>query len=71
MKLSEQAKDAMRQVLRELLADALRFYADDMENIAAMSHEALRDTLVAFIGREIYVRRMLGITGVTSPSTED
>ena len=66
-RVSSTALTGLEAVIVELVQDATAFYRDDIEDLAAMSHEALRDTLVAYIGRELYVRRMLGTHGTTVP----
>ena len=57
--LSDVTRARLTRVVRELVADCVRFYADDAEDLAAMSHDDLKHTVVAYIGRQLYVKGAL------------
>jgi hypothetical protein len=57
--LSDVTRARLTRVVRELVAVAVAFYADDAEDLAAMSHDDLKHTVVAYIGRQLYVKGAL------------
>lgn len=59
--LPEQVRARLTRVVGQLVDDAMCFYADDFEDLTVMDPEALRDVVTAYIGAELYVKRMLGI----------
>jgi hypothetical protein len=50
--LSEVSKARLKRVVYELVKDAVRWYRDDIEDIAKMDHQALKDVVLLYFAQE-------------------
>lgn len=69
-RLSLDASKAIERVTRKLVSAALRYYRDDGADFETMADDEIETAVVVFIGRELYVQQMLGITGAAAAAAE-